>query len=417
MPIAMAAATTVGMIFTIFQFAGISVASIAEVFVGKHNGADEKHEMGPIVWQMIWFSVISAIVFIPVGLWGGKLFLPEKYYQYGLSYFKILMFFGPLFPCVAALSSFYIGQGKVKLVTVSTIAANMINIVLAYVFIFGAGTIIPGMGAAGAALASSSAIFIQAIILFWVFLQKKYRLHYNTGQYRFIFKKFWSCLKVGVPNAAGYLIEMTAWACLLQMMVRKDSEHIMVLAIGQAIFLLLAFTTDGLQKSIVTIASNIIGSKKLELLPTLIKSAVKLHGIMALCFSIPLIFFPAILVHLFFSSDVLSNNASAIMAYGSTTCLWILFYFIFDGLVWISAGILTAFEDTVFVMIMNAVSVWLFAILPNYIAIKYFNTDPSIIWKLMTVYAIINALGFSLRYFKKVPLKSSVISNSIGLFI
>jgi MATE family multidrug resistance protein len=183
-PDAMVAVSTVGMVFTIFQFAGISVASIAEVYVGKYNGANEGDKIGPLVWQMIWFSLITAIVFIPVGLFCGKLFLPEEYYHHGLLYFKTIMIFGPLFPLVAALSSFFIGQGKVKIITLSTLVVNIINIIFAYVFIFGIEGVIPAMGTFGAALALGFSILLQAIFLFAVFINKKYRILNNTGCFK-----------------------------------------------------------------------------------------------------------------------------------------------------------------------------------------------------------------------------------------
>src|SRR3990167_4885294 len=398
-PTAMAAVTTVGMIFTIFQFAGISIASIAEVFVSKYNGANQQAKIGPLVWQMIWFSALTAFVFFPVGYLCGELLLPLKYHAFGVVYFKTIMFFGPMFPLVAALSSFFIGQGSVKVITYSTIAVNFINIILAYVFIFGL-CIIPQQGAMGAALATGIAISLQAAFLFIIFLRKEHRLKCNTACSYIKSAEFLRCLKVGVPNATGYLIEMAAWAFLLQMITRTDEAHIMVLAFGQAIFLLVPFTTDGLQKAIIAVASNLIGMQKLRLLTTLIKSGLKLHGLIVLFFAIPFLIFPELLVNLFFSTEESFINYATLLAYTKTTCMWVLFYFVFDGLVWVSAGILTAFEDTVFIMIMNTVSVWLLAILPNYIAISYFNASPASIWKLMTIYALVNSIGFCLRYIK-----------------
>lgn len=401
MPLAMAAVTTIGMIFTIFQFAGISVASIAEVFVGKYNGANTQKKIGPLVWQMIWFSIFSALVFIPVGLFCGEYFIPVEYYEYGIPYFKTIMFFGPVFPLVAALSSFFIGQGNVKLVTVTTILVNFVNIIFCYFFIFGIANVIPPLGTFGAALAGGLSISMQAIILFYFFLKKENRIRCATTENKFIFSEFWHCIRVGVPNAVGHLIEMTAWAYLLQIMVHVDNTHIVALSIGQTLFLLLAFTTDGLQKSIIAIASNSIGAQRLNLISILLRSGVKVHLLIVAAFAIPLLVFPDYLVSMFFDAES-QYSFEHLMRYAQPICLWVLIYFIFDGLVWVCAGILTAFEDTVFVMIINIVNVWLFAVLPNYIAVKYFDSGPDAIWQLMSIYALINAACFAIRYIKKI---------------
>lgn len=416
-PMAMAAVATVGMVFTIFQFGAVSIASIAEVFVGKYNGAQEHHKIGPVVWQMIWFSLFTTVIFIPVGLFCGTLFLPTQYHNFGIPYFKAIMIFGPFFPLIAALSSFYIGLGKVKLVTISTILANIINVILGVVLIFGIEPYIPSMGTFGAAIATGISVSLQASLLFIFFIQEKYKILNKTSNFKFSFNILKNCLNVGVPNALGYFVEMAAWAVLLQIMAYHSNEHIIVLAAGQTIFLLLAFTTDGLQKSIIAITSNIIGGKKLELLPQLVKSAVKLHVIMIICFSVPVIFCPQYIMHFFVSGNSESLNNDVLLKYANTTCLLVLFYFIFDGLVWIFAGILIAFEDTKFVMIMNATSVWLVAILPTYIAVNFLNCNANIIWQSMVAYAFVNALGFYLRYHKKHNIyctlnrADSVISN------
>lgn len=396
--LAMAAVAAIGMIFTVFQVGTASIVSIAEVFVGKFNGSQEYHKTGPVVWQMIWFSLFTMVVFFPIGMFCGKLFLPLEYHVFGVPYFKSIMLFGPVFTLIAALSSFYIGLGKVKLVTFSTILANFINIILDVILIFGVEPYVSPMGTLGAAIATGISISLQALLLFIFFLQKKYRIFNQTAQFQFSFDLFIKCLKIGIPNSLGYFAEMTAWAILLQLMAYHSHEHIIVLASGQAIFLLLTFTTDGLQKSIIALTSNIIGSRSLELLPKLIKSAIKLHFILVVCFAIPAVFFPEQIIEFFISDNEDSINKEILLRYANITCLLVLFYFVFDGLVWIFAGILIAFEDTKFVMIMNSLSVWLLAILPIYVAVDLLNYDANIIWECMIVYAFINALGFYLRY-------------------
>ena len=400
-PLAMAAVATIGMIFTMFQYGAVSITSIAGVFVGKYNGALEHYKIGPVIWQMIWFSMFTVVIFVPIGLFCGTLFLPEQYHDLGTSYFKVIMIFGPLFPLIAALSSFYIGIGKVKLVTISTIIANMINIILDVILIFGVEPYVPSMGTKGAAIATGVSMLLQAGLLFFFFLQEKYKISYKTNDHKFSLSILKNCLNVGIPNALGYFIELAAWAVLLQIMAYHSNGHIIILATGQTIFLLLAFTTDGLQKSIIAITSNIIGAKKLELMPKVIKSALKLHIIIVVCFSIPVIFCPQYIMHFFANNNSESINNEILLEYANTTCLLVLVYFIFDGLVWIFGGILIAYLDTMFVMMMNTSSVWLAAVLPAYMAVNYLNCNANIIWQCMIFYAFINALGFYLRYYYK----------------
>src|SRR5262249_19292069 len=99
----------------IFQLGAISIAMIAEVFVGRLNGAKQWTTLGKPVWQMIWFSLLCAIIFIPIGVYGQSWFIPDEIAKEGKPYFMWMMVFSFTFPLVIALSAFFIGQKKVKL--------------------------------------------------------------------------------------------------------------------------------------------------------------------------------------------------------------------------------------------------------------------------------------------------------------
>ena len=58
-----------------WQFAFLTTAAIAEVFVGQYNGAGQHQKIGEPVWQMIWFSLLTGLLFIPLGLFSGPFFL------------------------------------------------------------------------------------------------------------------------------------------------------------------------------------------------------------------------------------------------------------------------------------------------------------------------------------------------------
>src|SRR3989344_2976794 len=47
------------------------VTAMSEVFVAQYNGAKQYHRLGRPVWQMIWFSLFSFALFIPMAIWGG----------------------------------------------------------------------------------------------------------------------------------------------------------------------------------------------------------------------------------------------------------------------------------------------------------------------------------------------------------
>ena len=103
-------------------------------------------------------------------------------------------------------------------------------------------------------------------------------------------------------------------------------------------------------------------------------------------------------INLFISQDAKMNFSPEVVSaikYGLLFC-WI--FFIFDGLTWLFAGILTAGGDTRFIMIANAVNSWFFAVTPMHIAVVWMKSPPKISWVIIACYSFINALLFFLRY-------------------
>lgn len=397
---AMNAAAAAAMICNIFQLSTFAVASIAEVFVGKYNGARKQKKMAIPAWQMIWLSLATWVVFLPVAFWGRDYLLAEEFQHHGRPYFLWVMAFGPFLPLSAAVSSFFIGQGKVALISVLTVVTNLINLVLDYIFIFGITGIIPSLGTKGAALATVMAQTIQLSILFLIFLNKNNRLKFGTGNFHFKWRKLKSYLKVGLPNAISHALEMSAWASVYPILAWNNTQYVSIFIVGQNVMYLSAFLSEGMQKGVITVASNILGAGQKDAIRRLLFSSIKLHLIIVTLVAIPLLLYPEVLVDAFLHKlkEIGEVDADAIYHTSNATLHWVWVYIFIDGFVWLIAGILTAAGDTRFLMITNATTAWFMAVLPIYIFLVILKMDPSILWGLMNFYTIVNLSCFIWRY-------------------
>lgn len=411
---AMNAAAVAGMSCAVFQFGGIAIASIAEVFVGQYNGAKDYEKTAQPVWQMIWFSLSLFIIFVPIALWLGPYLLPVNLQKEGLSYFKLIMFFGPLISMIVSLSAFFIGRGFVKLVTWCTLVCNLMNAALNVILIFGIDGWIQGMGTTGAAIATIVSQGIQILILGSVFLNKYHRKNFKTSNYRFDFKLFSDCLKIGTPSAISQMIEFSAWVTLLQIATSVNLDYLTIQTIGNSVLVFFAFVVHGNKRAITAAASNLIGAEKDNLIPQLFASGFKLHLIFAFVFSVPLVFYPDLIIHQFLPG--VQDPAAQLYLDCIAVLKWVWLFFVLDGILWVFGGILMAGGDTRFIMFMNTFSAWFFAILPIYIAVHYFHVHSSTAWGICNLYVIANLIAFSLRYrsnrWKKLALSRS--SADIG---
>ena len=399
--------------FWVLQLGTLSVACIAEVFVGQYNGAGKPKQIGAPVWQMIWFSLLSVLIFLPMGLWGSHwLFGGSRYEALTIEYFGILSFFGPTFPLVGALAAFYIGRGRVGLVVMTTILANVTNILLDVVLIFGVDGLIEPMGVRGAAIATGVGQTLQAVVLLFCVLTKHNRETYNTGKISFRWPIFAQCMRIGTPNALSLTVEILAWAVLMQMITAVSEEMITVASITQSLLLLFLFISEAIGKAVTAIAANAIGAAQWNVVWRVLGSAVKLNIILSLFLVIPFVIYPEPLVDLFLPKhDVTPEFLESVKTVATRACIWVWIYCLVDGIKWAFFGLLTASGDTRFLMITGGTLIWLFAIAPIAVAVLFLGYHYDVAWAISVVAASLIAIVFYWR-FRQEKWKASLVAQN-----
>lgn len=390
---AMNAVATAGMIAATFQFGLAAITSISEVFVGQNNGLKKFDKMGEPVWQMIWFALAVQILFILVAYFLSDLLVPAALHEHGLVFFRMALCFGCLQAIFSALSGFYIGQGKTILITLAAIIANMVNIILSCILVFGYQNIIPELGVFGSAVATVIASFVEVFIIAGFFLSKANRQLYGTSRFSLKPELMKSCLRIGAPAAVGHIVEIAAWSTIAHILAAIGQDYLTIQNLCSTFFLLFSFFTEGLQKGMVSICSNLIGSNQIDKLKGVLKSGVCIHFVLMLFLALPLFVYPDRLSAVF---NISSTSFLGQEFHSAMRILWL--FCLFDGLVWIISGILVSAGDTKFIMWANAITAWIFGVLPIKLITMYFNVPPGSVWGIVAIYAIINCILFFARY-------------------
>ncbi len=391
---AFTASAAIGTIIYFFYIGLIAITGIAEVFVGRNNGARTFTQIASPVWQMIWLSLSSVAFVLPVIIFGSKFIIPTQFYDEGGNFFKILMLCTPIVGINTALCSFFAGIGKPHIITISSVIANILNFIFDYILIFGIYGHIEAMGATGAALGSAASMLTQSGILIYYFLNTDNNRKYSTRKLSFNFNILKDCLKLGYPNSVGHMIEIGAWAILFKVAAVNDA-YVTVLSVGQSIFILFVFLSDGVYKATTVIASNIIGAKQEHKIAKLLTSAFKFHLAILIVVGIPMLGFPKQITNIF---DLGDNNT--MMSSIAITLRFVWLFIAFDGISWILAGILTAVGETKYIMWSNASTSWIFSVIPVYIATHYFTVSQNYIWLFIVAYPLCNFIVLLLRYNK-----------------
>jgi len=285
---------------TFFQSPCAAIAFIAQVFVGLYQGNNQDEQIGPCVWQLIWFSLLSSLIVIPLSLWTSSFYFKGTVIEReGVEYFSILTAGSFFLPLNAALSSFFLGRGKTLLVTSVMLGGYALDIGLSWLFIFGIKDVLPALGMKGAPLAKIFSLACIAIVLMLAFLRRENRERYKTWCCRFSSLALWQYVRTGIVRAVAYLVSKGCWVSITYILVKKGGEYLDVLTVGGTIIIFFLFIPSGLYKAILTIASNLLGGKKEEEIVRLCRSFVIYVGLIALLLALPLLFFPNTLMYLF----------------------------------------------------------------------------------------------------------------------
>jgi MATE family multidrug resistance protein len=374
------------------------VTAMSEVFVAQYNGAKKYDQLGRPVWQMIWLAFFSLLFFIPFGIWGAPvIFSGNANAESEITYFRWLMFFGPSYALLTSFAGFFIGRGKTAIMIWLAVFANLVNIGLDWALIFGIPGLFPELGIQGAAIATCTGYFLEAGCLAWIFLHKRNREIYGTGNWKLDGKEMGRCLRVGVPQGIFCCLEVIGWSIFFWMMTSLSVKHITISSICQSFTILLSFFCDGLSRGCAAVAGNLIGAGKQELIGKVLKSGISLLLLFALITSLFLVIDPQDTVRLLFFKHFNSIEGSEL--HSLQACMISAFiYVFFEGFRWILSGILVAAGDTLFLLVSGSLSVWIFLLLPVYCIVVRQNLPVEVAWFLTAIYSMLLLSFYWIRF-------------------
>lgn len=348
-----------------FLFATTGITWISKVFVGQFNGAEEYEKASEITWQMIFFSCACFGVFFLAYL-ASPFIVPSFAQEHGLIYFQVIMLGGILWPLASSLASFLMGTYQLRSLFVGLVIANMINVGLDLLWI-------PTMGTYGAALATIVSMVFQVIYLFLCFFNTYNRKRYKTYNVQLNLDLMKRAIILGYPESISHACEMFAWATVLSIIATKGDDYILVSTLAQNLFILFMFVYSELGNAVKAMASNYIGQHQRSHIPRLIQSAMKIHTSFMLMIAASLYFQPGWFIALF----ALGEQNIALQQTVMLSLQGVMLFMFLDGIAYLMASLLSAYGDTFASMMITAINMWLFLVLPTYILIHFYATTAS----------------------------------------
>ncbi|MBO7265100.1 MAG: MATE family efflux transporter [Alistipes sp.] len=223
-PVPLAAVSLGGSLFLLIYLAALGLALAITPMVGEHYARNERREVGRLFQHSILYTVgigivatIVALLLRPfIGVLGGWMSSPgqsvEAVAQMALPYYDMLVISIMPLMIFLAVKQFLEGIGNTKIAMWITLAGNVANIVLNYIFIFGeCGA--EAMGAEGAGLATLLSRIGQMVAIVLVFFTWRRLRIYRTffGRRSVKLSYIRSLLGIGLPISFQMILESAAF--------------------------------------------------------------------------------------------------------------------------------------------------------------------------------------------------------------
>ncbi|MGL5228819.1 MAG: MATE family efflux transporter [Bacteroidales bacterium] len=201
----------VGLLFSMGVALGLTPL-IGKAYTQKQSDETVSLFQNSFIMNMIFAFVVGGVLFA-ISFFMDRMGQTERVVELAIPYFRIMIV--SMFPLMLflAFKQFMEGIGNTRIAMMITIVANLINIGLNYLWIYGKMGF-PELGVNGAAYATLVSRVLMPIFFFVIFLNRKGLRSYLSqfGWEKFSMKKVTEITKVGLPIGTQVLVEQMAFS-------------------------------------------------------------------------------------------------------------------------------------------------------------------------------------------------------------
>ncbi|MDR1720798.1 MAG: MATE family efflux transporter [Endomicrobium sp.] len=381
----------------------LGTLSYVDVFIAQYYGKKEYKSIGPAVWQGVYMSLVSAFIILCISFFSKSIFMnlghPHIVACEEVKFFRVLCYGAFPILSVAALSGFYAGRGKTKVVLLVSACGVVINIILDFCLIFGRFGF-PRAGVIGSAWSSNISSTIMFIIYIFMVISKSNNI-YNVRCMKPDFNFMKKLLRYGFPNGVQFFFDMAGFGIFVSIVGRLGITELtasnLILNVNNVIIMPLV----GSGMAISVIVGNYLGKNKASLAQRSVKSAAHIMYLYSVLIIFVLIFLPYQILYPFLYPflhlpQALPMDQITPMTVDLLRILAI--YIIFDATGIIFTSAIKGAGDTVFIMKRLTVLTVIFVIVPTYLIVVVFKLGIYVAWLFMLSYSITLAISFYYRY-------------------
>ncbi|HUW63057.1 MAG TPA: MATE family efflux transporter [Candidatus Bathyarchaeia archaeon] len=323
----------------------LGVVGCVSTFVAQSMGRGAMDNCARYTWQGIYVALLAAVLALVLWPISGPLFRlmphPPEVIRLELIYFRIRLPGYVMMAMITALASFFQGIGRPGIPMVVAIAANLANVGLNYLLIFGKFGF-PRWGIGGAATATVMAMVLQVVLLFFIFLSRPVHDRFGSrGARAFDRVKARELLRIGVPAGFMFFMDVFNWGIFSSFIVGYFGAVSLASHNASMSFMHLCFMPAlGLNQGIAAIVGYYIGKKRIDRAFSRTYTAMKIAAAYMALAGIVFAVFGSRLIATFFSDD------PAVIHLGHILLIFSAAFQGFDAINIVASGALRGAGDT-----------------------------------------------------------------------
>lgn len=325
----------------------------------------------------------------------------------GVTFMRIMLGGNAVVVFLFLLNAIFRGAGDAAIAMRVLFLANILNIILDPLLIYGPDIfsffginaspwlidnwIFPHLGVTGAAVATTIGRGAGVLFaLYWLF-RPGGRITIRREHWKIDTGLLWNLLKISAPAVLQFTIATASWSALVRVVAGFGSEAIAGYVIGLRVIVFAILPAVGLSNAAATLVGQNLGAKKPERAEKTVWLASGINAAFLGVLGLVFLFLSGSIVRIF-------TNEADVAAYG-TSCLTIVAYgFVFYGFGMVFESAFNGAGDTWTPTYLNFFIFWLFEIPLAYLLSYKFGYGPDgVFWAItmaFSVLAIVSALLF-----------------------
>jgi MATE family multidrug resistance protein len=348
-----------------FIVTGLATVSINNTFVSQSSGRGRPRDASAYTWQALYLALAYGAIGIcmypllpAVFAWIGH---GPQVQALELTYARICLFTVGLSVGAEAFSSFFNGLHRPKVTMWSAIEANLLNVVISMVLIYGLVGF-PAMGIAGAAWGTLIGVTYRVVRLGWTFMSGGFAAKYAAREmWRPDIPKMKAILRTGLPQGLQSTSDVCVWMVFINVLTGRMFGQTALVASNVAWqYLRLSFMpTFGVGIALTALVGKAIGQRDHELAKRVTRIAIGIIVGWMLLLSLAYFLFRHELIG-FFNSD------PEVVRIGAAVMICAVVWQVFDGVGIGYHNALKGAGDTLWPAVVLIVSHWLIVVAGGY---------------------------------------------------